>query len=162
GADRSVGVFINTLPVRIRVGEEGVAASVRQTRAQLADLLRHEHASLALAQRCSAVPAPTALFSALLHYRHSPKARPPEPSKTVRNGIQVLGGKERTNYPLTLSMDDLGEGFALHAQVRRPLDPRRICGYMHVALVNLVEALETAPDTAARAIDVLPAGERHQ
>ena len=72
GADRVMGLFINTLPVRIQVGEEGVEASVRRTHALLADLLRHEHASLALAQRCSGVPAPAPLFSALLNYRHSP------------------------------------------------------------------------------------------
>ena len=71
GSERMMGLFINTLPVRIRVGEESVEASVRQTHAQLAELLGHEHASLALAQRCSGVPAPTPLFSALLNYRHS-------------------------------------------------------------------------------------------
>ena len=76
GADRVLGLFINTLPVRIRVGEEGVEASVRRTHTLLAELLRHEHASLALAQRCSAVPAPAPLFSALLNYRHSQGMRP--------------------------------------------------------------------------------------
>ena len=58
GVDRAVGLFINTLPVRIQVGEEGVEASVRRTHKLLADLMRHEHASLAAAQRCSRVPAP--------------------------------------------------------------------------------------------------------
>jgi hypothetical protein len=58
GADRVMGLFINTLPVRMHIGEEGVEASVRRTHILLADLMRHEHASLALAQRCSAVPAP--------------------------------------------------------------------------------------------------------
>jgi len=51
-----MGLFINTLPVRIRVGGERVESAVRHTHTLLADLLRHEHASLALAQRCSAVP----------------------------------------------------------------------------------------------------------
>ena len=56
------------------VGDEGVEAGVRRVHSQLSDLLRHEHASLALAQRCSGVAAPTPLFSALLNYRHSSEA----------------------------------------------------------------------------------------
>ena len=165
GSERGLGMFINTLPVRIGVGEEGVAASVRQTQALLAELLRHEHASLALAQRCSAVPWPAPLFSALLNYRHSRTAVAQDPGVSrpaAWSGITVLGGEERTSYPLTLSVDDLGDGFALTAQVEKPFDPRRICGFMQTALFNLVEALETAPDMAVSAIDVLPAAERRQ
>src|SRR5262249_906740 len=74
GADRVLGMFINTLPVRIILNEEAVEAGVRRTHALLADLLRHEHAPLALAQASSGVPAPAPLFTALLNYRHSPSA----------------------------------------------------------------------------------------
>ena len=77
GADRALGLFINTLPVRLDLDETGVEDSVRQTHQQLADLLRHEHASLALAQRCSGVAAPAPLFSALLNYRHNSLRRTP-------------------------------------------------------------------------------------
>ena len=72
GAGRSgAGMFINTLPLRLSVGERGVQASVKHTHALLAQLLRHEHAPLALAQRCSAVPAQVPLFTSLLNYRHT-------------------------------------------------------------------------------------------
>ena len=74
GASRAMGLFINTLPIRISIGEQAVEEAVRRTHVLLGDLMRHEHASLALAQRCSAVPAPAPLFSALLNYRHSPGA----------------------------------------------------------------------------------------
>ncbi|MFN9661595.1 MAG: non-ribosomal peptide synthetase, partial [Cyanobacteriota bacterium] len=61
GADRVPGLFINTLPVRIDSGEESVEGAVRRTHRTLAGLLRHEHAPLALAQRCSGVIAPIPL-----------------------------------------------------------------------------------------------------
>ena len=70
GIDRAVGLFMNTLPVRMRVGEQGAEESVREAHRQLAGLMRHEHASLALAQRCSGVPAPAPLFTSLLNCRH--------------------------------------------------------------------------------------------
>src|SRR5262249_40104640 len=47
GSDRALGLFINTLPVRIRLGRDGVEASVRDTHRLLTQLLQHENASLA-------------------------------------------------------------------------------------------------------------------
>jgi len=164
GADRTVGPFINTLPVRVRVGGEGAEASVRETHALLAQLLRHEHASLALAQRCSGVEAPAPLFTSLLNYRHGGgRTRPETPAGAPRavGGMRVLRGEERTNYPLALSVNDLGEGFRLKAQVMgESLDPARVCDFMHRALEGLVGALEAAPGRPLASIDVLPAGER--
>ena len=59
GADRALGLFINTLAGAHRRGR--AAAASRRCGARttlLSELLRHEHASLALAQRCSARAAP--------------------------------------------------------------------------------------------------------
>ena len=160
GADRVLGLFINTLPVRIRIGEETAEVSVRHTHEQLAQLLRHEHASLALAQRCSAVAAPAPLFSALLNYRHDTPTQTPAETLEALAGIEHLGAEERTNYPLTLSVNDLGEGFVLVAQVRAWIDPQRICGYMHTALEQLVAALENVSAAPIWSLDVVP--ERRQ
>ncbi|WKA26398.1 non-ribosomal peptide synthetase [Bradyrhizobium roseum] len=159
GSDRVPGLFINTLPLRIRLAGAGVEAGVRQTHLALAELLRHEHAPLNLAQRCSALPASVPLFSALLNYRHSAAVSEPV---AEWQGIEALGGGERTNYPLTLSVDDLGEGFALTVQVQSPHDPERICSMMHTALEHLVDALEHAPATPVLALEILPAAERHR
>ncbi len=131
GADRVMGLFMNTLPVRIQTGGNSVAEGVRQTHGLLAGLLRHEHAPLALAQRCSAVSAPAPLFTALLNYRHSQDAIDIE-RIGVALGWEVveLDLQERTNYPIALNVDDLGEGFLLTAQTRQPAEPQRVCSYM--------------------------------
>ena len=158
GADRVMGLFINTLPVRIGAGEEGVESAVRKTHGLLANLLRHEHASLAMAQRCSAVPAPAPLFSSLLNYRHSPGAVRASSSEALRawEGIQVLRGKERTNYPFTLSVEDYGQNLGLTALAPASIGALRICHYMRTALSSLAEALQTSPGTEVRALAVLP------
>ncbi|WP_458391237.1 non-ribosomal peptide synthase/polyketide synthase [Sinorhizobium medicae] len=160
GADRAMGLFMNTLPLRLDLDETGVEESVRIAHARLAELLSHEHASLALAQRCSDIAAPAPLFSALLNYRHNTPAMAGEGTSDVLSGMEWLGGEERTNYPLTLSVDDFGQELGLTADAVEPISADRICGYMQRALEQLVDALEQAPDRPVRELDILPAEER--
>ncbi|MGJ0427606.1 amino acid adenylation domain-containing protein, partial [Methylobacter sp.] len=162
GAERGLGMFINTLPLRVQLAEGSVLEQVRDVQTRLADLLRHEHAPLSLAQRCSAVPAPAPLFSALLNYRHS-QTEAMVDGASAWQGIEILSSsEERSNYPIVLSVDDLGERFALSAQTLSPVAPERLCALMQTALDNLITALEQAPDTAMRRIGVLPEAERRQ
>ncbi|ANP91638.1 hypothetical protein BA011_36715 (plasmid) [Rhizobium leguminosarum] len=160
GADRTMGLFMNTLPLRLDLDETGVEESVRIAHARLAELLSHEHASLALAQRCSDIAAPAPLFSALLNYRHNTPAMAGEGTSDVLSGMEWLGDEERTNYPLTLSVDDFGQELGLTADAVEPISADRICGYMQRALEQLVDALEQAPDRPVRELDILPAEER--
>ncbi|HEX3758121.1 MAG TPA: condensation domain-containing protein, partial [Kofleriaceae bacterium] len=159
-SDRVLGPSINTLPIRITVDDEAAEPAVKRTHAVLAQLLRHEHAPLVLAQRCSGVPAQTPLFTSLLNCRHS------EEMATERAGlvddIEMLGGQERSNFPVMLSVDDLGHGFLLTAQASAPIEPARVCDLMQTALDQLVQALAGAPGTPIDQIDVLPAAEREQ
>jgi arthrofactin-type cyclic lipopeptide synthetase B len=160
GGERALGMFINTLPLRVDVGEQGVRAGVKATHERLTALLNHEHASLALAQRCSGVAAPTPLFSAMLNYRHS-AATDVAAVIEVAEGIQVLGAEERTNYPLTVNVDDLGEDFALTVMVDASIGAQRVAGYLHTALHSLAEALEQRPDMPLCGLNILPDTERH-
>nr|WP_285442818.1 non-ribosomal peptide synthetase [Burkholderia glumae] len=159
GADRALGMFINTLPLRVALGEQGARAGVRATHERLSALLAHEHASLVLAQRCSGVAAPAPLFSALLNYRHG-TAGAETAARPIADGVAVLGGEERTNYPLLMSVDDLGDGFMLTAQVAEGIGARRLCAYLLTALAGLTDALARQPDRPLRAIAILPPDER--
>ncbi|MBK5438559.1 amino acid adenylation domain-containing protein [Pseudomonas sp. TH32] len=160
GADRALGMFINTLPLRVEAGASAVRAGVKATHARLSALLGHEHASLALAQRCSGVPASMPLFSALLNYRHSTPGEMARDGQGIWEGVQLLGGEERSNYPLTLSVDDLGAGFGLTVLALESIGAQRLCDYMHSALEQLVAALEQTPEMPLNQLSVLPAAER--
>jgi amino acid adenylation domain-containing protein len=138
--ERAAGMFINTLPIRLRLGQWNVETGLRQTHQLLSELLHHEHASLSLAQRCSSVPGGMPLFTSLLNYRYG--AQVVENRETlVWQGIEMLGGQERTNYPFGISVDDLGASFNLVAQVHEQIDAQRICFYLQNALQQIIYAL---------------------
>ena len=164
GLDHVMGLVINTLPVRMQIAGDRVETSVRRMQGLLAELMRYEHASLTLAQRCSGLPALTPLFSALLNYRYSPHIPKDGLAKTNRvwEGVEFLRVEERSNYPVTLSVDDHGEDFSLTAQTLAPIEPQQLCEYMCTALTSLTESLEHDPSRAVWSIEVLPAAERQQ
>jgi amino acid adenylation domain-containing protein len=163
GADRALGMFINTLPLRVAVGARPLAELVRDTHAGLAELLVHEQASLALAQRCSAVAAPLPLFTSLLNYRHSAARNDAiDTADPAWAGVRYLAREERTNYPLTVSVDDFGADFAVTTHAVQGIDPARVNAYLATALAGLATALEDQPALAANTLAVLPAAERTQ
>ncbi len=168
GSDRALGPFINTLPVRVTLGATGTRDCVRRTHEALVGLIRHEHASLTLAQRASAVAPPSPLFTALLNYRHTALAAAapdPAPGDTGQNaeigaGMTLLAASERGNYPLALDVDDYGDGFRLTVAAAGDVDPAMIAAMVDRALEVLAGALDRAPDTPAGNLDVLPPAER--
>jgi len=160
GADRALGLFMNTLPVRVDTGTGDVAGAVSAMRSQLAGLLAHEHAPLAVALQASGLPARLPLFTALLNYRHSQPRR--DGSGALAAGVEQVSAREWTNYPLTVSVDDTGAGFAVTAKAVAPGDPVLVCALLHTAVGGLAAALEDAPGTALRQVPVLGASERAQ
>lgn len=158
GADRALGMFINTLPIRISLANAEVGQAVGDAYRNLGELLDHEQASLALAQRCSAVPAGMPLFTTLLNYRHSDDAV----DSSAWEGMRILGSEERTNYPVTLSVNDRGKGFGLIAQCVEEIDPVRIAAYLEAAIEGLVDALIKEPGQHIESLDILPIEERQR
>jgi amino acid adenylation domain-containing protein len=158
GADQVLGMFINTLPIRLQLSQLTVKDGILDTQRLLAELQRHEHAPLALAQRCSGVSAPTPLFTALLNYRHSPS----DEDSQSWPGITALDSEERTNYPFALSVDDLATDFALTAQTPKQIDANRICSYLEVAITQLSEAITNNVDLLIDQIEILPVKERQE
>ncbi|MDC9595043.1 non-ribosomal peptide synthetase, partial [Xenorhabdus sp. IM139775] len=161
GVSQVLGMFINTLPVRVKLQGRNVKQAVQETYQCLSELLDHEQIPLAIAQRCSGVQAPLPLFNSLLNFRHSPRGDEQVASVTWE-GIHVLENEERSNYPLSLDVDDVDDGFRLTAQCSQKVDPVRINAYVNTALKGIVAALRHDPDQPIQAIDILPLAERTQ
>ncbi|HSF38816.1 MAG TPA: non-ribosomal peptide synthase/polyketide synthase [Thermoanaerobaculia bacterium] len=161
GVETTVGLFINTLPVRVKM-PAGLAVLpwLRSLQADQTALREVEHTPLREVQRWSGLPAGTPLFESLLIFENYP----------VDEGLgRDLGGLEirpvetsmRTNYPLNLeAMASGGLSLRLEHDVRRfdPVDIRRAKGHLEQLLRGLFE------DAERPLADVpwLSEGERHQ
>jgi len=157
---RAMGMFINMLPIRLRL--EGLSAEelISATARNLAELLDYEQTSLDVVQRLTRLPPSTPLFSSVMNYRHSAPRLEAE-LETVA-GLKVLAGYDRSNYPITMAVDDLGEGFSLVVQADRRLVQHPLIDYLVTAISSLVEALERDPRVACLELEALPIRERRR
>ncbi|MGE8414854.1 MAG: amino acid adenylation domain-containing protein [Pseudomonas sp.] len=162
GADRALGMFINTLPLRLELAGLTVIDGLHQAQEHLSALLAHEQAPLSLAQRCSAVAPPTPLFNALLNYRHNVGADAQALLQDLPAGVQLLASEEVVSYPLMLAVDDLEPGFRLGVRAPRRIGAQRVLDYLGCALQGLLQALEQAPATPLHSLSILPQAEAAQ
>ncbi|MFD4949387.1 amino acid adenylation domain-containing protein, partial [Streptomyces sp. NPDC058409] len=144
GAGRVAGPFINTLPVRMRVNETTVVAAVRAMRGELVALLEHEHAPLTLAQQASEVPADAPLFTSILNYR--PNNGLNRETTELFDGVELAFFRERTNYPLSVAVDDDDTKITLVVDAVAPIDADAVAALVCTVTENLVVALEEALD----------------
>ncbi|SFX81224.1 amino acid adenylation domain-containing protein [Thermoactinomyces sp. DSM 45891] len=99
GAEKMVGLFINTLPTRIRLSNEGsVVDWLRQIQMKEMDRRQYEYNSLVDIQGWSEVPRSSALFHTLYIFENYPV------QGALDADLRLLDvqSAEQTNYPLTL------------------------------------------------------------
>lgn len=102
GVETAVGLFINTLPARVRVRPDATVESwLRELHGELAALRRHEFTPLVRVQEWSPLPPGVPLFESVVAFENVPGAEgPPQGGGELRFGR----GRYlfRTNYPLNL------------------------------------------------------------
>ncbi|PZH16174.1 non-ribosomal peptide synthetase [Streptomyces sp. NTH33] len=165
GVERMLGNFINTLPLRVRLAGRSVRELVDEVAAGLRELIAREQSSLSLAQRCSGLDSETPLFSAAINFRHFEPAHDDADAPSLEaQGIHWLGVMDRTNYPMGMSLDDLGDELSLTVQVEDAVEPEALLTYVETALAGVVDALAADDGHGTRAldIDVLPTAERQR
>ncbi len=106
GVEETVGLFINTLPVRVRLDDSaGLGEWLAELQAQQVEAREHEYAPLGEVQRWSDVPAGEALFESLFAFENYPVD---EAMREQADGLGELRVRTnlvhaQTSYPLLLS-----------------------------------------------------------
>ncbi|MEV0895343.1 non-ribosomal peptide synthase/polyketide synthase [Actinoplanes sp. NPDC049802] len=145
GIETMVGLFINTVPVRIRLDPaETLAQLLRRVQAEQAALLDHQHLSLAEVQRLAGEGD---LFDTLAVFENYPYD--PEKAAETVNGLTIgaVAGRDATHYPLNVTVTP-ADGLRVH------LDYRPDCftaSAAHVIAGQLATLLDTiGADTGRR------------
>jgi non-ribosomal peptide synthase protein (TIGR01720 family) len=105
GIESMVGLFINTLPVRVRIPADARLLDwLKGLQAEQAEVQQYEYSPLSQAQAWSEVPPGTPLFESLFLFENYPM----DPRPQARLEAQTLGIsardihlEESSNYPLT-------------------------------------------------------------
>ena len=104
GADERVGLFINTLALRVRLAAgQPVVAWLAELQTRNAAMREHDHTPLIDAQRWSGAPRGGALFDSLLVFENYPIDRGIA-AAAGGLGIGTVDAHQRTSYPLTFEV----------------------------------------------------------
>ena len=160
GVENMVGMFINTLPARLRVGsDESCVAWLKKLQNQMIEMRQFEYSSLVQIQKWSEVPRSLPLFESILVYQNLP----------ADSRCLELGGSRatqdtrisRTNYPLTMSAfpsDILDLRISYHCSRFDDEAIRRVLGHYQ----SLLEGIVAHPDERLGSLPLLTSVERQQ
>jgi natural product biosynthesis luciferase-like monooxygenase protein len=159
-ADRTLGLFINTVPVRADIGSATGLELVRRLRTQQRDARPHEHAALSQVQAAVGLAGEQALFQSLLVFdretldawvhrlRPHWQARRFELREQTEYALALYAYERPT---LTLRLGCAESAFAPDEQAR-----------MLAHLVALVEGIVANPEVPVRALPMLTDAERQR
>jgi len=104
GIESMVGLFINTLPVRVKMAPEASLLSwLAQLQSRQVDMRQYEYSPLAQVQGWSRVPRGLPLFESILVYDNYPvDFAAPAPGRSLE--IRNVGARERGNYLLLVKV----------------------------------------------------------
>jgi amino acid adenylation domain-containing protein len=161
GAESTIGLLINTLPLRVQVpGEMPLLQWLEELRSQWITLRDYEHTPLSKIGRWSDIPAGQPLFESILvfeNYRLNSKLRE-QGGKWANREFRLL---ERTNYPLTVA-GYLEPEFLLQIEYDRTRFDDATIARMLGHIQTLLEGMVTNPEQRLQDLPILTAAERHQ
>ncbi|MFC9930075.1 non-ribosomal peptide synthase/polyketide synthase [Streptomyces sp. NPDC127190] len=160
GAESMVGLFINTLPTRIRVdGGRRAADWLRDLQEAQAEARRFAAVSLAELTGLSDVPAGSPLFDSIVAFENYPF----DEARSAATGIRLadVSSRDATNYPLVLRAYQgahVGFDLAYDPALFDAATAADLAGRLCLLLTGLADD----PDRPLRALAWTTAAERHR
>jgi amino acid adenylation domain-containing protein len=161
GASAMIGLFINTLPLRVLVDDEQpIILWLNGIRQQWTAMREHEHAALASVQAASEISASTPLFQSTVMFEND------DLDATLRDGNGAWSQRHfrqfsQTNYPV-----DLAAYGGRELRLRIDYDRFRIDAEAAARMIGeiraLLEAIAVDPQRRLGALPLLTPAERHQ
>ncbi|MEV0643483.1 amino acid adenylation domain-containing protein, partial [Streptomyces sp. NPDC050619] len=155
GMEDMLGLFINTVPVRVRLeATQPVAQLLTELQAEQSGLLDHQYLGLAEIQRLAGAGAS---FDTLLAFENFP-GDPEVPSSLESVVVTGAGMRESTNFALALGVDS--SDLNLRLDYRPDLFDEDTVRALTGRLVRVLEQVVADPRVRVSEIELLAADER--
>ncbi|WP_339401448.1 amino acid adenylation domain-containing protein [Tychonema sp. BBK16] len=161
GGELMIGIFINTLPIRVRVSPDLLILPwLAELRQQWINLRDYEHTPLIQVQQWSDIPGGVSLFDSLLVFENY----------QMTSALQSIGDSwqcrefqllEQTSFPLTVA-GYAGTELLLKIEYDRQKFDRAAIGRMLGHLQTLLEGIVANPNQSLGDLTLLTETERHQ
>ena len=157
GVESMVGLFINTLPLRIALPPaKPLCDLLREMQQRQSQLMAHQHAGLAEIQKLAGIGE---LFDTLVVFENYPVDRAGLAGEVSDVRLATVRGHDATHYPLSLLVQP-GERLLLRLNYRPDLFDRANVETLGARLIRLLEAAVAEPERAIGSLEILEAGER--
>jgi len=157
GVEQMVGLFINTLPIRIRVSPgDTLAEALRRVQGEQADLMAHHHLGLAEIQGLTRLGALFDTVTVLENYPFDPDA-----AATDLGGVKVSGVSmhDATHYPVAVAAVP-GRELSVRLDYRPDLFTDEEAERLAWRLRRALRAVAEQPGLQAGRLDLLTDAER--
>ncbi|WP_263452350.1 amino acid adenylation domain-containing protein [Hyalangium gracile] len=161
GAETMVGMFINTLPVRVLVEPEAPLVSwLKRLQAAQAESQQYEYSNLIEIQGVSELPRGQPLFDTLLVFENFPRTLG---EASAQGGLKVgdIDVIDYTSFSLDIAVIPGPELTLLATCDFQRIEEVRVSRLLS-HFVHLLSRMAAHPEVSLRALDILPEGERRR
>ncbi|QKW26034.1 non-ribosomal peptide synthase/polyketide synthase [Streptomyces seoulensis] len=157
GSEAMIGLFINTVPVRVRLRpQESTATLLDRLQDEQSRLIAHQHLGLADIQRAAGLGE---LFDTLVVFESYPVAEKDADGDDAPR-VSVLDHQDATHYPFAWAIEP-AERLRLTAEFRPELFEAATVRRITDALTGLLTDMAADPDRPVGRLDLLGAADRH-